>query len=64
MEHSTGQLLKPKEVIALLGIGKTTFYTLTFFKRRKVTVTKGRRGIRYRLADVLLFQSGQMEDAA
>ena len=61
-DTSVAQLVSAKEAMRLLGIGKTAFYSLAFFKRRKVRVTA--RAVRYRLSDVLLYQSHHEERAA
>lgn len=47
------QLLTARDVCALLKIGRTTFYTLEYFKQRAIRI---RGVVRYRLSDVLVFE--------
>jgi predicted DNA-binding transcriptional regulator AlpA len=49
------QVYKAEEVAALLGISRSTFYTLVWFKSRKVRTSEGTVG--YLASDVALYQS-------
>lgn len=50
---SVGQLLSAKEVAALLGVSRATFYRLSYFRTRKVRVASA---VRYKLTDVIAFE--------
>lgn len=49
------QLYTADEVARLLGVSRATFYTIVWFKSRKVRVSAQRVG--YLASDVSLFQS-------
>lgn len=56
--HMTAeQVYNTEEVAALLNISRSTFYTLVWFKSRKVRTSKGTAG--YLASDVALYQSLQ-----
>jgi predicted DNA-binding transcriptional regulator AlpA len=57
LEMRADQLYTASEVAKLLGIGRSTFYTLAWFKTKKVRVT--RRVVRYAASDIQLFQQLQ-----
>lgn len=49
------QTYRAKQVARLLGIGRSTFYTIAWFKERKVRTTEGTVG--YLESDVALYQT-------
>jgi predicted DNA-binding transcriptional regulator AlpA len=49
----TKRLLKAKEIAALLGVSRATFYRIPFFRRRKVRVSE--RAVRYSADDLATY---------
>lgn len=49
------QVYKAEEVAALLGVSRSTFYEIVFFKGRKVRTSA--RTVGYLASDVSLYQS-------
>lgn len=49
------QIYRPAEVAKLLGIARSTFYTIAWFRSRKIRMTDGTVG--YTASDVALYQT-------
>lgn len=54
------QTYKAEEVAKLLGISRSTFYTLAFFKARKCRTSEGTVG--YLASDITLYQRQRRGD--
>lgn len=55
MQLRAEQTYKADEAARLLGISRSTFYTLAWFKARKVSTSEGTVG--YLASDISLYQS-------
>lgn len=49
------QVYRAKDAARLLGIGRSTFYTIAWFKSKRVRVTDGTVG--YLASDIALYQT-------
>ena len=56
------QVYRAADVARLLGVSRSTFYTLDWFKSRKVRITK--RAVGYLASDIALYQALHRDRAA
>jgi len=56
------QVYRAAEAAKVLGVSRSTFYTLDWFKSRKVRITK--RAVGYLASDIALYQALNRDRAA